>query len=438
MTTARPLAHPEKVDHNFKRVAILFSGGPAPAANSVISTCASSFEKSGIEVVGVLHGYRHLLEYSADNPMQEGRDYLILDGHKLKRTRNQRGIIIGTARANPGKQIQSMDDLQDAEKTAPMKTTYEALMSLDVDALVSIGGDDTLKTANKFKLYQDTLPEGSKKLPVVHIPKTIDNDYNGIDFTFGYFTAVEVLAGELRNLLADAEASESYFVAESMGRSAGWLAYGAAIASEASLVISVEDITGELADEEEWMNPKTGVTESRKIMNIDGVVKRIVKTMCVRENDHNKRYGTIILAEGLAEMMPSSQLEGIPRDDHGHISVAHVDLGKQFARLVAAEYKAQTGKPRKVTGLQLGYESRCAQPTAFDVMLGSQLGVGAYRAIVENKLNGVMVSIVGQLDLHYVPFEELVNPQDLVTVVRYIEPGCDFHQLARFLETYVQ
>jgi 6-phosphofructokinase len=203
-------------------------------------------------------------------------------------------------------------------------------------------------------------------------------------------------------------------------------------------VISVEDITGELAGEESWTNPKTGETETRKIMNIDGVVKRIVKTMCVREQQHNKRYGTVILAEGLAEMMPSTQLEGIPRDDHGHISVAHVDLGKQFARLVAAEYQAQTGKSRKVTGLQLGYESRCAQPTAFDVMLGSQLGVGAYRAIVENKLNGVMVSIVGQLDLRYVPFEELVNPQDLVTVVRYIEPGCDFHQLARFLETYVQ
>ena len=106
--------------------------------------------------------------------------------------------------------------------------------------------------------------------------------------------------------------------------------------------------------------------------------------------------------------------------------------------MVAAEYKAQTGAARKVTGLQLGYESRCSQPTAFDVMLGSQLGVGAYRAIVEQGLNGVMISIVGQLELRYVPFEELVNPADLVTKVRFIEPGSDFQQLARFLETYVQ
>ena len=436
--TSSPLSAPPQVDHSFKRVAMLFSGGPAPAANAVISTCAASFAKSGIEVVGVLHGYRHLMEFGADNPMEEGRDYIILDSKALNRTRSQRGIIIGTARANPGKLIQSPGDLDDAEKTAPMKTTYEALRSLDVDALISIGGDDTLKTANKFKLYQDTLPDDSKKLPVVHIPKTIDNDYHGIDFTFGYFTAVEVLAGELRNLLADAEASESYFVAECMGRSAGWLAYGAAIAAESSLAISVEDIHGELEAEEQWTNPKTNQSETRKVMNIDAVVKRIVKTMRVREERDGKRYGTIVLAEGLAELMPARELEGIPRDDHGHISVAHVDLGKQFARMVAAEYKAQTGAARKVTGLQLGYESRCSQPTAFDVMLGSQLGVGAYRAIVEQGLNGVMISIVGQLELRYVPFEELVNPAALVTKVRFIEPGSDFQQLARFLETYVQ
>lgn len=153
MAESTPLSHPTQAVHDFKRVAILFSGGPAPAANAVISTCAASFRKAGIEVVGVLHGYRHLMEFSSDNPMQAGRDYVMLDDTTLKRTRNQRGIIIGTARANPGKLIQSPADLQDADKTAPMKTTYDALSSLGVDALVSIGGDDTLKTANKFKLY---------------------------------------------------------------------------------------------------------------------------------------------------------------------------------------------------------------------------------------------------------------------------------------------
>ncbi len=108
-----------------------------------------------------------------------------------------------------------------------------------------------------------------------------------------------------------------------------------------------------------------------------------------------------------------------------------------FARLVVDEYKEQTGKSRKITGLQLGYEARCAQPNAFDVMLGSQFGVGAYRALVERRLNGVMVSVSGQFKLRYVPFEKLVDPETLVTVVRYVEPNSDFHQLARFLETYV-
>jgi 6-phosphofructokinase 1 len=87
--------------------------------------------------------------------------------------------------------------------------------------------------------------------------------------------------------------------------------------------------------------------------------------------------------------------------------------------------------------LQLGYEARCAKPHAFDVMLGSQLGVGAYRALVEKALNGVMVSVSGQLNLTFEPFENLVDPVTLVTVVRYIEHGSDFHKLARFLETYV-
>jgi 6-phosphofructokinase len=76
-------------------------------------------------------------------------------------------------------------------------------------------------------------------------------------------------------------------------------------------------------------------------------------------------------------------------------------------------------------------------PHAFDVMLGSQLGVGAYRALVEQKLNGVMVSCEGQLQLRYVPFEQLVDPETLVTMVRYIDRDSDFHKLTRFLETYV-
>ncbi len=414
--------------HNINKVALLFAGGPAPAANAVISATAISFINNGVDVVGIRHGYSSLIDYSPEQPLEEGRDYIRLHEVMLRRTRSRQGIIIGTARANPGKHIKQPADLDDPEKSAPLRRVYEGLRSLGVDALVSIGGDDTLKTANKFRLFQNRLPEGSPRIPVVHVPKTIDNDYTGIDFTFGYFTAVETLGLEISNLHADAEASRAWFMVETMGRSAGWLAYGAAIAGEANMVLSVEDITGELRSPES--------TDSRVVMDMDQVVAKIVRMMRYREKQ-GKEYGVVVLAEGLAEYLSDDVLANIPRDDHGHISVAHVDLGKMVARRVAAEYEKQTGRQRKVTGLQLGYESRCARPHAFDVMLGSQLGVGAFRALYQEHLDGAMVSVSGQLDLHFVPFDELVDPDTLVTVVRFIEPGSDFHLLARFLETQV-
>lgn len=432
------LARPPHLETNIRRVAILFAGGPAPAANAVISTAAVSFLRNNIDVYGILHGYSHLVEYSPDHPMTEGRDYVPLTHNMLRRSRNSQGVLIGTARTNPGKDISEPAHLKDAARAKPLKVVYEALLSMGVDALISIGGDDTLKTANKFKLYQEQLPAGHKHIPVVHLPKTIDNDYSGIDFTFGYFTAVEVLASEVRNLLADAESSRSYFVAETMGRSAGWLAYGTAIAGEASLVISVEDITGKFEASEPIADPKTGKTTLRRVMDLPEVVKRIVATMRVREEAEGKEFGVIVIAEGLAEYLPQEYIEGKKRDEHGHLAISsELHLGRLFADLVTKEYAKQTGKKRKITGLKLGYECRCSRPQAFDVMLGSQLGVGAYRALIEKRLDGVMVTVSGQFNLEQVPFSQLIDPNTLVTMVRFIDPNSDFHRLARFLETYV-
>ena len=431
------LSRPPKTETTIRRVAILFAGGPAPAANAVISTAANSFLRNEIQVVGVMNGYSRLLEYREDRPLVLGRDYIMLDQQVLRRTRNSQGIIIGTARANPGRDVSAPEHLDDPVKVAPLRTVYEALRSIGVDAVISIGGDDTLKTANKLKLYQDRLPADKARMPVVHLPKTIDNDYMGIDFTFGYFTAVDTLAGELRNLLADAEACRTYFLVETMGRSAGWLAYGVAVAGEASVVISVEDITGKYRETEEVVDPTSGAKTSRPVMKVEEVVNRIVATMRVREESEGKEFGVMVLAEGLAEYLPMTYLQGVARDEHGHIAISQLNLCRLFSKLVADKYTALTGRKRKITGLQLGYEARCAAPHAFDVMLGSQLGVGAYRALVEERLNGVMVSVSGQLDLNYVPFEKLVDPESLVTMVRYVRPNSDFHRLARFLETYV-
>lgn len=425
--------------HNspLRRVAILFAGGPAPGANAVISTAAFSFLNAGIEVIGIKHGYSNLIDFSSDKPLVEGKDYIRITHDLLHHSRTSQGIMIGTARTNPGKSVSSPDHLKDPERSAPLHRVNQALRSIGVDALISIGGDDTLKTANKMKMLQDTLPADQKRIPVIHLPKTIDNDYAGIDFTFGYFTAAETLAGEIRNLNHDASAGQAYFLCETMGRSAGWLAYGAAIAGEACMVLSVEDIVGPYRQEETTTDPATGKTTTRPIMNMEKIIERMVKTMEARDRE-GRHYGVIVVAEGMAEFLPAKYLEGITRDDHGHISIANVNLGRMMSKLLADTYKAKTGKSRKVTGLQLGYESRCAQPHAFDVMLGSQIGVGAFRALVEKNLNGVMVSVGGQLELSFVPFEQLVDPVTLVTKVRFIEPTSDFYKLARFLEIYTE
>lgn len=431
---ANSLSPPAQPEHSFKRVAILFAGGPAPSANAVISAAAASFLRADVEVIGIKHGYSSLADFDPAEPLVEGTDFIKLTHPVLGRTRNAQGIMIGTARTNPGKHITCPTDLEDAEKSAPLRRVYEALSSIGIDALISIGGDDTLKTANKFKLYQE-VNETEKNIPVVHLPKTIDNDYHGIDFTFGFFTAVDFLATEIRNLIYDAEATQSYFLTETMGRSAGWLSYGAAIAGEASLVISVEDVMAGYLVDEEFTND-AGETMTRQCMDMDRVSERIVKTMLARESE-GKQYGVIVVAEGLAEFLPFSYVEGVSRDDHGHINISQVSLYSILSHAVQKKYTEKTGGARAVKGLQLGYESRCAKPHAFDAMLGSQLGVGAFRALTEEKLNGVMVSISGQLDLHYEPFEKLVDPNTLVTVVRYIDTDSDFHRLARFLETHV-
>ncbi len=405
-----------------RRVGIVFSGGPAPAANAVISAAAISFVEDAREVVGFFHGYSNLQEYHpVTHRLLPDRHYRIFQAKDLSGLRNSRGIIIGTARANPGGEIRSAEDLEDPVKTAKLRAVYSALVDLEIDALISIGGDGTLRTANFLYEYQNRLPEGARRVRIVHLPKTIDNDYQGIDFTFGFFTAVDVMAKELENLRADAIATSSYFFVETMGRKAGWLSYGVAIAGEATHVMSPEDITDKLRD----TNGK---------LSLDRLADRMIEIILARER-RDKHYGTIVLAEGLTEHLPDEFLADVPRTDTGHISLGKLDLAKLVARRVAERFELRTGRRKKTTGVQLGYESRCAPPHAFDVMLGSQLGIGAYRALVENELDGHMVSVSGQLDLHYVPFAQLTNAKTLEAEGRFIKRGSDFHRLARFLET---
>ena len=448
-----PLASPKKPNTDIKRVAILFSGGPAPAANAVIAGAASCFARAGVEVYGMKNGYTHLAEYKEGETLDEGFHYIRLDKMNLEGVRTAQGICIGTARVNPGKHLKTNADLRDTAKTAPMMTVYRALRAMGIDALISIGGDDTLTTAAKFKLFMDAMPESEKRIRVVHLPKTIDNDYEGIPFTFGYFTAVEMLAKQLRNLLADSEAAGGGFICQLMGRKAAWLAYGASIAGEASLVIGLEDIPAEWQTTEETINPETGEVINgedgkplmRTIFDMKKVVDHCVDIIQAREAEGKNSFVAVI-SEGMAEFLPLSEIKMCVSDDEymslkpdtfGHFPVSQLKYSSRLSRLVVEEYKRRTGKSRKIVGLQFGYEVRCNAPTAFDVILGSQIGVGCYRALCEQGINGVMISVSGTMNLDYPKFEELIDMDRLRAYQRPITVGSDIHKLARYLEAWV-
>jgi 6-phosphofructokinase len=423
-------AHPS---HRLRRVGVLFSGGPAPAANSVIGAAVTSLRRRGVEVLGLLHGYSGLLLEPTAGRLKSGEHFQVFEDRDLWGLRNQPGIVIGTARQSPGRDIERVADLDDPTKVKSLRNVYLRLLELGIDALISIGGDGTLQTANLLCEFQRRLPAEAPRVRVVHLPKTIDNDYDGIDFTFGFFTAVDEIAREIRNLRADAMATQSYFIAETMGRRAGWLAYGVALAGEAHLVVGVEDVVGDLTMSRVVLDAHATTPRTDVRLDVNALAGRIVDLMIARES-RGKKYGTVVVAEGLAELLPERVKRAQTGEDEP-LSFARVGIGRIVAELVTREYERRTGKKRKVTGVQLGYESRCSAPHAFDVLLGSQLGFGACRALVDLGLDAHMVSVRRQFDLHFVPFADLVDPVTLRTPVRYIKPGSDFHRLAHELST---
>ena len=270
-------------------------------------------------------------------------------------------------------------------------------------------------------------------IPIVHLPKTIDNDYHGIDFTFGFFTAVEFIASEIRNLIYDAEVTKVYFIAETMGRSAGWLSYGAAIAGEASLVISVEDIMADYLVSESFTSTGKVCHASSDGYGSGGET--------YRQNDARPRSGgQRIRSHCSGRRTRRIFAVCLCRRCISRRTRSYFHFGSQPVWHFFAWFPRPSRLPPVENEKSKVFSwdtSRAAKPHAFDVMLGSQLGVGAFRALAEKNLNGVMVSVSGQLDLHFEPFENLVDPETLITVVRYIEPTSDFHRLARFLETHV-
>ena len=155
-----------------------------------------------------------------------------------------------------------------------------------------------------------------------------------------------------------------------------------------------------------------------------------------------------VISEGVAEFLPLAEIEkcvshdeylSLKPDTFGHFPVSQLKYSSRLGRLMAEEYKRRTGKSKKFNGLQFGYEVRCNQPTAYDVCVGSQIGVGCYRALCELNLNGVMISVNSGSDpmgLSFPKFEELINMSKLRAYPRPIKVGSDMHKLARYLEAW--
>ena len=204
----------------------------------------------------------------------------MLDQSRLKRTRNTRGILIGTVAHQPRQgRLAARPTCRTPSGPAMLRRVHRALDSLGVDALVSIGGDDTLKTANKFKRFQDHLP--AERAADRRGPRPQDDRQR----LSRHRLHLRLLHGRRDPGQRDPQPPgrrrgepRSYFLVETMGRSAGWLAYGAAIAGEASLVISVEDIDDELHDRGDASPiPRPAHATTRKVMDIDKLVGEIVR-----------------------------------------------------------------------------------------------------------------------------------------------------------------
>lgn len=385
------------------KIGLLFSGGPAPSANAVISSTALSFLNQKIPIIGFYHGFEYLEDYDPGD-----RHSLIKDVHytffntDIASIRNNQGVILKTSRANPGRLIKTKEDLFDKTRSQRLQNILDALDSLGIGFLITIGGDDTLKTANYLHIMG---------LPIIHIPKTIDNDYYGIAWTFGYWSAVQAAQDSLLNLKADSQSTDTYFIVELMGRKAGWISYAAGIAGCSIMMISVEDI-------------------KEKVLDIKKLANKMVELIVKREQD-GKYYGIICVAESLADILPD-EYKTREVDRHGNVNLGRTEVGRIIRDAVISCYAKRTRKKKKIIYKQIGYEVRNREPISFDVVLSSMLGFGAYKLYSQNKF-GNMVSVSDNFSVKAVPFDKLIDPITLLTKLRDVPKGSDFFELKEAL-----
>ncbi len=370
-----------------KRCGILVGGGPAPGINSVIRAATIKLRNEGISVVGIFDGFEHLIKGSPVTRELETDDvsHIHFDG----------GSILRTARANPTK---SEDGLAN---------TLHSLEQLKVDALITIGGDDTCFSA----IQLDKKSKG--KIQFVHVPKTIDNDLDlpyGVR-TFGFTTAWHFGAEITRSIIADAQSTNRWYFITAMGRKAGHLALGIGKSTGATLTIIPE----------EFGNVKEIGFQHIVDILIGSFLKRVAA---------GKNYGVAILAEGLAEQLSTYELKKMGKieyDEHGHIRLAEIDLSGMLKDEVRNGLK-EMGIKATIVDKDIGYELRSVDPTPFDIEYTKDLGYAAARYLLEGKSSD-MISIQSGRSVP-IPFIEGLDPETGRTKVRLVDIKTESYEVA--------
>jgi len=322
---------------------MLTGGGDCPGLNPVIRAVCRRLWEDGHETFGVLNGWRGAIDGNL-KPLGWAETSGIL---------HIGGTIIGTSRTNPYKNEGGVDGV---------KKTFE-----QIDALVAIGGEDTLGVASRL-----AAEEG---LPVVGVPKTIDNDLNGTDYTFGFDTAVAVATEAVDRCHSTAESHNRIIVVETMGRHAGWIALFTGIAGGADYILIPE-----------------------QPVNYDDIAAAVE-----RRKARGKNFSVIVASEG-AEL-PGVSDEG-ELDEFGHVRVENRAVGETVAR----EVEDRTGVQARAT--VLGYIQRGGSPTPRDRILGLRFGLKA--ADLVNEANwGQMAALHGD-NVVSVPLTEATAELKLV------------------------
>lgn len=314
------------------KIGVLTGGGDCPGLNAVIRAVVRRADEYGFEVMGIREGWRGLME----PPLHER-----LNRERVRGILHQGGTIIGTSRATPFKRE------GDSDRVREVLRNFERLR---LEALVAIGGEGTLNVANK--LWQ-------LGIPIVGVPKTIDNDIPGTDFTFGFDTAVAIATDAIDRLHSTAEAHQRLMIVEVMGRHAGWIATWCGIAGGADLVLVPE-------------HP----------IDLDAVTSSLARR-------HQKsRFSIVVVAEG-ARIKTSSGAEGLVArgvDEFGRPRLGGI------GQVLADELERRLGFETRVT--VLGHVQRGGSPTPHDRVLATRFGVAAADFIQADRF-GMITALVG-------------------------------------------